>query len=161
MPLIIPELKQYLVELVLSEREGANVKEEQWWFEDEFGGMVKWNWPIGLLYDIYVTSKTVALAASHPPTSTSPPQPQPTVFPQPTLPLKLTLHLIPTGGDKGHAALGGGGAVGLENLKQSYMAQLKEADFLRWGSTKRVTGLRKAEQDGIWDALKDRESSNL
>ena len=42
LPLIIPELKQYLIELVLSEREGANVREESWWFEDEFGGIVKW-----------------------------------------------------------------------------------------------------------------------
>jgi len=152
--LIIPELKQYLVELVLSEREGANVKEEQWWFEDEFGGQVKWNWPIGLLYDIYMTSKTVALAVSHPPTATSPPNVQPTVYPQPTVPLKLTLHLIPTGSEKAHTA-----GANQEALKQSYMAQLKEADFLRWGSTKRVTGLRKAEQDGIWEALRDRMSS--
>ena len=38
------------------------------------------------------------------------------------------------------------------------MGQLKEADFLRWGSTKRMTGLRKAEQDGIWEGIKDRES---
>lgn len=49
------------------------------------------------------------------------------------------------------------GAANQEALKQSFMAQLKEADFLRWGSTKRVTGLRKAEQDGIWDALRDRK----
>lgn len=48
------------------------------------------------------------------------------------------------------------GPQNTEALKQSFMAQLKEADFLRWGSTKRVTGLRKAEQDGIWDALRDR-----
>lgn len=38
------------------------------------------------------------------------------------------------------------GPANQEALKQSFMAQLKEADFLRWGSTKRVTGLRKAEQ---------------
>lgn len=38
------------------------------------------------------------------------------------------------------------------------MGQLKEADFMRWGSTKRMTGLRKQEQDGIWEGIKDRES---
>ena len=37
------------------------------------------------------------------------------------------------------------------------MGQIKEADFLRWGNTKRVTGLRKQEQDGIWDGLRDRK----
>ena len=36
------------------------------------------------------------------------------------------------------------------------MGQLKEADFLRWGNTKRMTGLRKAEQDGMWEGIKER-----
>ena len=44
-----------------------------------------------------------------------------------------------------------------EACKQAFMGQLKEADFIRWGSTKRVTGLRKLEQDGIWEGIKDRE----
>lgn len=38
------------------------------------------------------------------------------------------------------------------------MGQLKEADFLRWGNTKRMTGLRKAEQDGMWEGIKERSS---
>lgn len=46
-----------------------------------------------------------------------------------------------------------------ESCKQAFMGQLKEADFLRWGNTKRVTGLRKAEQDGIWEGIKDRASA--
>lgn len=97
----------------------------------------------------------MALATIHPPTAApSSSNQQPTVYPQPTTPLRLTLHLAPMGG----AEKGPPGATNQEALKQSFMAQLKEADFLRWGSTKRVTGLRKAEQDGIWDALRDRES---
>jgi len=39
------------------------------------------------------------------------------------------------------------------------MGQLKEADFLRWGNTKRMTGLRKAEQDGMWEGIKERSST--
>jgi hypothetical protein len=39
------------------------------------------------------------------------------------------------------------------------MGQLKEADFLRWGNTKRMTGLRKAEQDGMWEGIKERSSN--
>ena len=35
------------------------------------------------------------------------------------------------------------------------MGQLKEGDFVRWGNTKRVTALRKADQDGIWDGVRD------
>ncbi|CAG8784611.1 7041_t:CDS:2, partial [Acaulospora colombiana] len=124
-------LKQYLVELVLSEREAVNVKEESWWFEDEHGGVVKWNWPIGLLYDIYVSSKTVALAAVHPPSSS--PGLQPAVHPQPTIPLRLTLHLVPMGGSDKTPSHSLPSAANQEALKQSFMAQLKEADFLRWG----------------------------
>lgn len=37
------------------------------------------------------------------------------------------------------------------------MGQLKEADFIRWGNTKRMTGLRKAEQDGLWEGIKERK----
>lgn len=37
------------------------------------------------------------------------------------------------------------------------MGQLKEADFLRWGNTKRMTALRGAEQDGMWEGIKERE----
>lgn len=43
-----------------------------------------------------------------------------------------------------------------EACKQAFMGQLKEADFIRWGNTKRITGLRKAEQDGIWESIKER-----
>jgi autophagy-related protein 5 len=45
----------------------------------------------------------------------------------------------------------------VEACKQAFMGQLKEADSIRWGNTKRVTGLRKAEQDGMWEGLKERE----
>lgn len=33
------------------------------------------------------------------------------------------------------------------------MASLKEADFVRNGNTKKVTALRRSEQDGIWEAV--------
>lgn len=41
------------------------------------------------------------------------------------------------------------------------MGQLKEADFMRWGNTKRMTGLRKAEQDGMWEGVKERAFAHL
>jgi len=40
------------------------------------------------------------------------------------------------------------------------MGQLKEADFIRWGNTKRMTGLRKADQDGIWEGIKEHNFDN-
>ena len=44
-----------------------------------------------------------------------------------------------------------------EACKQAFMGQIKEADFIRWGNTKRMTSLRKAEQDGLWEGIKERE----
>ena len=44
-----------------------------------------------------------------------------------------------------------------ESCKQAFMGQLKEADFIRWGNTKRMTSLRKPDQDGIWEGIKERK----
>lgn len=44
-----------------------------------------------------------------------------------------------------------------EACKQAFMGQLKEADFIRWGNTKRITGLRQNEQDGLWEGIKERK----
>ena len=68
---------------------------------------------------------------------------------QPT-PLKLILHLASPPTDKLLLS------PSAEACKQAFMGQLKEADFMRWGNTKRMTGLRKAEQDGMWEGVKER-----
>lgn len=41
------------------------------------------------------------------------------------------------------------------------MNQLKEADFIRWGNTRRMVGLRKVDQDGLWEGIKERKSITL
>jgi autophagy-related protein 5 len=92
------------------------------------------HWPIGLIYDNYTISSS--LRASSRPASG---------------PLKLTLHLASPPNDKLLLS------PTVEACKQAFMGQLKEADFLRWGSTRRMTGLRKQEQDGIWDGIKERK----
>jgi autophagy-related protein 5 len=66
------------------------------------------------------------------------------------VPLRLILHLASPPTDKLLMA------PSAEACKQAFMGQLKEADFLRWGNTKRMTGLRKAEQDGMWEGIKER-----
>ena len=67
-------------------------------------------------------------------------------------PLRLILHLASPPTDKLLLS------PSAESCKQAFMGQLKEADFMRWGNTKRMTGLRKAEQDGMWEGVKDRKS---
>lgn len=34
--------------------------------------------------------------------------------------------------------------------------QIKEADFVRWGSTRRVTNLRQREAESLWEGLVER-----
>lgn len=68
------------------------------------------------------------------------------------VPLRLILHMASPPTDKLLLS------PSAEACKQAFMGQLKEADFLRWGNTKRMTGLRKAEQDGMWEGIKERAS---
>ncbi|KAG8932456.1 autophagy protein 5 [Tulasnella sp. 417] len=139
LPLLLPDIKKHLTDLVLDEANAGLLKEDDWWFEEtERGGLMRWHWPIGLLYD-YNT-------ISHGLHSTVPPLPGSST---PTQPLRLTLHLISPPLDKLLLT------PSTESCKLSYMGQLKEADFLRWGNTKRVTGLRKQDHDGLWESLKN------
>ena len=68
------------------------------------------------------------------------------------MPLRLVLHLASPPTDKLLLS------PSAEACKQAFMGQMKEADFIRWGNTKRMTGLRKAEQDGLWEGIRERES---
>jgi len=41
----------------------------------------------------------------------------------------------------------------VEACKTQFVNQVKEGDFVRWGNTKRVTGLRRADLEAGWDGL--------
>lgn len=99
------------------------------------------HWPIGLIYDNHTISSSIR-TGSQPSTS------QTNML---STPLRLILHLASPPTDKLLLS------PSPEACKQAFMGQLKEADFIRWGNTKRMTGLRKAEQDGIWEGVKERE----
>ncbi|KAI0055101.1 hypothetical protein BV25DRAFT_1843187 [Artomyces pyxidatus] len=136
LPLLIPEIKRFLLDVVFDEEAARILKEEDWWFESEDGHLLKWHWPIGLIYDNHTTLASSRGGAS----MSSRPN---------AVPLRLILHLASPPTDKLLLA------PSAEACKQAFMGQLKEADFLRWGNTKRMTGLRKAEQDGIWEGIKE------
>ena len=99
------------------------------------------HWPIGLIYDNHTISASIRPTA---PASGS-------GLNIPVAPLKLILHLASPPTEKLLLS------PSAESCKQAFMGQLKEADFIRWGNTKRMTGLRKAEQDGMWEGIKERE----
>jgi len=49
-------------------------------------------------------------------------------------------------------------SANVDACKSNFMSKVKEADFIRNGSTKRVVNLRKQEQDALWEGVVDRES---
>ncbi|KAL5507484.1 ATG5 [Sanghuangporus vaninii] len=133
LPLLIPEIKRFLVDIVFDSAGAKLIKEEDWWFETEDKVLMRWHWSIGLLYDFHTITSTLKKRSPD----------------QPLAPLRLILHLAAPPTDKLLLS------PSIEACKQAFMGQLKEADFLRWGNTKRMTGLRQAEQDGIWEAIRD------
>jgi autophagy-related protein 5 len=48
-------------------------------------------------------------------------------------------------------------APSLESCKANFMSQIKEADFVRWGSVRRITSLRKMDQDALWEGVIESE----
>ena len=42
LPLLVPEIKKFLVDVVLDEEGAKILKEEDWWFEAEDGSPLKW-----------------------------------------------------------------------------------------------------------------------
>ncbi|GAA5842213.1 hypothetical protein JCM9279_002820 [Rhodotorula babjevae] len=41
----------------------------------------------------------------------------------------------------------------VEDTRAGFMAMVKEADYVRYGNTKRVTNLRKEQQDNLWEGV--------
>ncbi|KAK9900431.1 APG5-domain-containing protein [Cystobasidium minutum MCA 4210] len=119
LPLIIPEIRKNLLDLVLDDNAAALLKESNLWLECE-GEPLKWHWPIGLIHDFLRTALQ---------------------------PLKLNLHLSNPPLDKLFMA------PSIETCKANFMSQIKEADFVRWGSVRRITSLRKMDQDALWDGV--------
>ena len=141
LPLLLDKVRTHLLELILDPTALALLKDKEWWFEAD-GQPLKWHWPIGLLYDYHTRNPA---STSLGPLSVSPSPPPP------LLPWKLRLHLSKPPLDRLHTG------PSLDTCKTSFMSMLKEADFVRYGSTKRVVNLRRQEQDALWQGLVDRE----
>ncbi|KAK0241931.1 autophagy protein Apg5-domain-containing protein [Armillaria nabsnona] len=135
LPLLMPEIRRFFTDLVFDETSAKDLKDDDWWFDTPDGTLLKWHWPIGLIYDNYTISASVKNLTTLPSSTVTP--------------LRLMLHLASPPQDKLLLS------PTAEACKQAFMGQLKEADFIRWGNTKRITGLRKQDQDGIWEGIKE------
>ncbi|WVQ81671.1 autophagy protein 5 [Cryptococcus sp. DSM 104549] len=145
LPLLIPEIKESLVELALDDAQLEQTDEKDWWFEEEVPsdsepggfapqGACRWHWPIDLL-DLY--------------SFISRPQPLPASSLAPTAPrqLNLLLHLSSPPQDRLLMP------NSIDTCKSQWLNQVKEADFVRWRNTSRVTSLRRGDLEAGWDGI--------
>ncbi|KAI8343407.1 autophagy protein 5 [Chlamydoabsidia padenii] len=95
------------------------------WYEYN-GEPLKWHYPIGLLYDMAVRLGSTTC---------------------PELPWRINVH---SNNFPDTLILRN---PGLETIQDMYMSMIKEADFLRHGSTKKVMNLSKQDQSQLWQAL--------
>ncbi|KAJ2769967.1 autophagy protein 5 [Coemansia nantahalensis] len=105
--------------------DSATIKESDIWFEYN-GQPLKWHYPAGLLYDMLVGDAARGEAE---------------------LPWSLTLHVRKFPADK----LIQGPST--QHMRDMFMAMVKESDFIRNGSTKRVMDLAKSDQMQLLDGL--------
>jgi autophagy-related protein 5 len=45
LPLLVPEIRRFLMDVVFDEAAAKTLKEEDWWFESEEGTLLKWSVP--------------------------------------------------------------------------------------------------------------------
>jgi autophagy-related protein 5 len=176
LPLLLQEIKTDLLALMLDASISDTIKDEDYCFTYE-GTPLRWHWPIGLLYD-YHTANTAptmhtriastsqpnaaggvqTLTASLRRLSTAPASVAAAEGPtsngqgsyktnSAAVPWSITLRIGAIPMEKLHSV------PGVSNCRSSFMSMVKEADFVRHGSTKRVTNLRRTEQDALWEGV--------
>ncbi|BGO99910.1 Autophagy protein 5 [Rhodotorula toruloides] len=70
LPLLLPQIRKYFVNLVLDDNTAASLRDQDLWFEAD-GVPLKWHWPVGLLYDYHYLSNQPSLLPPPPSTSTA------------------------------------------------------------------------------------------
>jgi autophagy-related protein 5 len=103
---------------------------------------------------------------SHPISSSRHQQQRTQQQPSPSSPLRLILHLKarqpPTAPPTSSSTSATPPAVlptlsnSVETCRIAFISLLKEADYIRWGNTRRITGLRRADLEGAWEGIVER-----
>lgn len=84
----------------------------------------------------------------------------------PSSPLRLILHLKPRQPPTAPPTSSSNAATppavpptlsnSVETCRIAFISLLKEADYIRWGNTRRITGLRRADLEGAWEGIVER-----
>lgn len=140
LPLLLPQIRRHFSRWI--GRLGSCLDQSQPWFSHEEDGDVplKWHYPVGLLYDLARARGSAA-----------------------NLPWSLTLHFSPhpspspilpfTDPDLTDHPADCTAAQQQSSLPAHFYSSLKQADFLRFGSCRRMMGLARGAQMQLWDAL--------
>jgi autophagy-related protein 5 len=119
----LPVITPQIIELLIQRHLPFIGDETDIWYS--FGNIpLKWHYPIGLLYDLYVGKKS-------------------------EIPWKLIVH---TRGYPDEHLLRSP-LPSIDHMRDLYMGLIKESDFLRHGSVKRVMKLSKQDQTQLWTSL--------
>ncbi|KAI9279442.1 autophagy-related protein 5, partial [Umbelopsis sp. AD052] len=100
------------------------------WFEYQ-GKPLKWHYPLGLLYDILCISEPSYRQMED----------------TKSIPWNIKVHF------QNYPAAHLFRDQSAATAKDFFMSMIKEADFLRYGSTKRVMNLSKSDQSQLWESL--------
>jgi autophagy-related protein 5 len=152
LPLLLSEIRENFVELALDESQVSEIDTKNWWFEQDtesspcaFAPQGPCGWYVPHLEDANLRHHPLDLIATlsqisnpFPPSSSSSRPEQRT--------LNLILHLK---SPPAELLL----TNSVDSCRNQFVNQVKEADFVRWRNTSRVTGLRKGETEAGWEGI--------
>ena len=171
LPLLIPEIRENMVELALDDSILSGLDEKDWWFEEEppsaeegevFAGQGVCKWYVFSSLHIHpcpyheigtgrccdgADDRHWPIDLIHLHSVISRPLPSSPSSSTTSAPLKLRLHLSNPPHEKLNLP------NNPEQCRTQWVNQVKEADFVRWRNTSRSTGLRRGEFDAGWDGI--------
>ncbi|KAI9138807.1 autophagy protein Apg5-domain-containing protein [Paraphysoderma sedebokerense] len=145
-----PTIQKFFVEQSISLLTVGD--ESEIWYEYN-GVPLKWHYPIGLLYDLFAATSSISSSPSKSPQSSQ--FPAAGLTPAVSLPWKLTVHFQNFPNDK---------LLKVQNsdtVQDFFMSMLKEADYMRHGSTKTIMGLSKSDQLQLWESFRTHSFTNF
>ncbi|EDN11431.1 autophagy protein 5 [Histoplasma capsulatum] len=159
LPFLLPRLRAFFATSLID----IEAQDYQGWFSFE-GVPLKWHYPLGLLYDLYsgadpVTSKsTVGEHLSHTTSPRQPNDPEPHNVHEPgdPIPWQLQVHFSDWP-DQELVRLDADGRV----IHDAFINSVKEADFVRNGTAKRIMTLSKEDSSGLWQAVQEHDFTNF
>lgn len=122
--LLTAKIKRYFTDLAM---DPSTIDDSSIWYDFE-GVPLKWQYPIGLLFD---------LNSGYRPDDAT----------RDLLPWQITIHFSKYPAEKLFKS------YVVEGTQDAFMSSVKEADYLRTGSAKRIISLSKNDQTALWDGL--------